>query len=43
MAIVHKIVAAHGGTITFETAPQQGTTFLVDLPQKTPGAHPFSK
>jgi signal transduction histidine kinase len=33
MAIVRNIVTAHGGTITFETAPGQGTTFLIRLPQ----------
>ncbi len=33
MAIVRNIVTAHGGTITFHTAPG-GTTFLVTLPQK---------
>ncbi len=34
MAIVHNIVTAHGGTVTFETVPQRGTTFLVRLPLK---------
>jgi signal transduction histidine kinase len=33
MAIVRNIVVAHGGTITFDTAPGKGTTFLVSLPQ----------
>ncbi len=35
MAIVRNIVTAHGGTITFDTAPDRGTSFLVSLPQKT--------
>jgi len=35
MAIVKNIVTAHGGTITFETAPKKGTSFLVSLPQKS--------
>ena len=35
MAIVQNIVTAHGGTITFETSPERGTTFLVRLPQST--------
>jgi signal transduction histidine kinase len=35
MAIVRNIVTAHGGTITFETAPGRGTSFLISLPQKT--------
>jgi signal transduction histidine kinase len=34
MAIVRSIVTAHGGAITFQTAPGQGTTFLICLPQK---------
>jgi signal transduction histidine kinase len=34
MAIVHNIVQAHGGSIAFETEPDQGTTFLISLPQK---------
>jgi signal transduction histidine kinase len=33
MAIVRNIVTAHGGKITFETGPTQGTSFLVELPQ----------
>jgi signal transduction histidine kinase len=35
MAVVRNIVTAHGGTITFETAPDRGTAFLVSLPQKS--------
>ena len=34
MAIVQNIVTAHGGTITFDTSPERGTTFLVRLPQE---------
>ena len=34
MAIAQNVVAAHGGTITFETATGQGTTFIVQLPQQ---------
>ena len=34
MAIVRNIVAAHGGTVSFETSPEQGTAFLIRLPQK---------
>jgi len=37
MAIVRNIVTAHGGTITFETAPDRGTSFLISLPQKPGG------
>lgn len=33
MAIVRNIVTAHHGTITFDTTPGKGTTFLVSLPQ----------
>lgn len=34
MAIVRNIVTAHGGTITFETGPKKGTTFLVSVPHR---------
>jgi len=37
MAIVHNIVTVHGGTVTFETAPGQGTSFLLSLPQNGSG------
>jgi signal transduction histidine kinase len=33
MAIVQDIAAAHGGTIAFETASGEGTSFLVTIPQ----------
>ena len=33
MAIARNIVAAHGGTITFESAPNRGTSFLIQIPQ----------
>ena len=33
MSIVRNIVTAHGGTISFETAQGQGTTFTIQLPQ----------
>ncbi|HUB67920.1 MAG TPA: ATP-binding protein [Candidatus Methylacidiphilales bacterium] len=33
MAIVQNVVAAHGGTITFESTRGQGTSFLVAIPQ----------
>jgi len=32
LSVVHGIVAAHGGAIHVESAPQQGTTFTVYLP-----------
>ena len=32
LSISHQIVTAHGGQMTFETAPGQGTTFRVVLP-----------
>jgi PAS domain S-box-containing protein len=41
LAISHTVVEKHGGTITFETAEGEGTTFIVRLPldelAKTPG------
>ena len=38
LAIVRIIVEGHGGMITVETAPRQGSTFTVRLPRVTPGA-----
>jgi signal transduction histidine kinase len=35
MAIVRNIVTAHEGAISFDTAPDRGTIFLVCLPQKS--------
>ncbi|HEY3065182.1 MAG TPA: ATP-binding protein [Methylomirabilota bacterium] len=37
LAITHKIVEGHGGTITFKSAPGEGTTFRVTLPVAMPG------
>jgi len=36
LAIVKKIVDEHQGTIAYHSEPQQGTTFIVDLPIKGP-------
>jgi signal transduction histidine kinase len=33
LATVKNIIELHGGTITLETAPGQGSTFIVRLPQ----------
>jgi signal transduction histidine kinase len=33
MSIVRNIVVAHGGTIEFESDPEKGTTFTIELPQ----------
>jgi sigma-B regulation protein RsbU (phosphoserine phosphatase) len=35
--IVREIVTAHGGTVTFESTPERGTTFTVQLP-RSPGS-----
>ena len=32
--IVREIVTAHGGTVTFESTAEHGTTFTVRLPRK---------
>ena len=32
--ITHEIVRAHGGQITVDSDPAQGTTFVVDLPRR---------
>jgi sigma-B regulation protein RsbU (phosphoserine phosphatase) len=37
--IVREIVTAHGGTVTFESTAELGTTFTVRLPRK-PAASP---
>jgi signal transduction histidine kinase len=36
MAITHAIIQAHGGSIRFETATGQGTTFYIQLPPTVP-------
>jgi signal transduction histidine kinase len=36
LAVVHGIVAAHGGTIRFESRLGQGTRFVIDLPAAPP-------
>ena len=35
LSIVQKIVAEHGGTVTLQTEPEQGTTVTVRLPAQT--------
>ena len=34
-SIAKKIIEEHGGTISFTTAPGQGTTFQIELPDGT--------
>ncbi len=34
LAVAHGLVSEHGGFVTFETAPNKGTTFFVFLPQQ---------
>jgi two-component system OmpR family sensor kinase len=38
LAITKAIIEAHGGTITFASAPGKGTTFTVAIPGTTPAA-----
>ncbi|MGG4345761.1 sensor histidine kinase [Paenibacillus lautus] len=42
MAIVYKLVQAHGGTIHVESEPSQGTSFTIRLP-KNEGGEPFEE
>lgn len=37
LAIVHSICAAHGGNVSVESAPNQGSRFKVELPLANPG------
>lgn len=34
LAVTHGLVSEHGGFVTFETAPNKGTTFFVHVPQQ---------
>ena len=40
LSVVHGIVVQHGGTVTFESAEGQGTTFAVTLPRAGSGENP---
>jgi signal transduction histidine kinase len=37
LAIVREFVVRHGGSVTCESEPGRGTSFVVDLPALTPG------
>lgn len=36
LAIVQSVVSDHGGTITVQSAPGRGTTFVIELPRHSP-------
>jgi signal transduction histidine kinase len=38
LAVTHKIIEDHGGTIDFHSVPGAGTTFRIVLPLTPPGA-----
>ena len=40
LALCHKIVTQHGGTISVKSSPDQGATFIITLPEKGPGGEP---
>jgi two-component system, NtrC family, nitrogen regulation sensor histidine kinase NtrY len=39
LAIVQSVISDHGGTISVQSQPQHGTTFLVDLPRNLDKLH----
>ena len=39
LAIVQSVISDHGGTISVQSQPQRGTTFLVDLPRNLDKLH----
>lgn len=43
LAISHTVVEKHGGTITFETAEGEGTTFIIRLPLYESTKHEITK
>jgi signal transduction histidine kinase len=42
LAIAHTVIKQHGGTITFETETDKGTTFIVRLPINSEASTPVS-
>ena len=38
LAIVQSVVTDHGGTISVESTPGKGTTFIIDLPRQAAAA-----
>lgn len=38
LAIVRKSLARHGGTVTAESEPGAGATFIIDIPLRQPAA-----
>jgi signal transduction histidine kinase len=40
--VTHRLVTDHGGTVTFESHPGEGTVFRVSLPVSVPRSHTAS-
>lgn len=39
LALVHRIVEEHGGTVEVQSTPGEGTRFMIELPRRAPTQH----